>query len=81
MFLSLSSQTMLMILCKHGCDEDNGKNANYDCDDTVLINSTGALPPRQSYKRIRAEELHGVRISKWKLENLVTIITTLLSRW
>ena len=54
MFLSLSSQTMLMILCKHGCDEDNGKNANYDCDDTVLINSMGALPSRQSYKRIRA---------------------------
>ena len=72
---------ILMILCKHGCDDDGGNYANYDCDDTVLINSMGALPSRQSYKRIRAEELHGVRISKWKLENLVTIITTLLSRW
>ena len=38
-----------------GCDDDDGKYANYDCDDTVLINSMGAsLPPRQSYKRIRA---------------------------
>ena len=72
-----------MISCKHGCDDADGKYPNYDCDDTVLINSMGAsLPPRQSYKRIRADELHGVRISKWKLENFVTIITTLLlSRW
>ena len=55
---------MLMILCKHGCDDDDGKYADYDCDDTALINSMGALPSRQT----------GVSIPSFEGRNLPLII-------